>query len=175
MPALPGMMPAQLLWLKQKRHELEADRDILRSIRRAAMNALARREHTRHELEQKLMPKFPGSVNGIRLVIDQLVVEGLQSDQRFAESYIRWRAARGYGPVRISLELSQKGIADELLDDSLSQSGIDWQEHLRDQFTRKFGEEGVQSLEEKAKAMRFFQYRGFSHSDINRLFKKAQP
>jgi SOS response regulatory protein OraA/RecX len=40
-------------------------------------------------------------------VLDQLTAAKLLSEARFVEQFIRQHAARGQGPVRIRLELSQ--------------------------------------------------------------------
>lgn len=147
------------------------DKEIFTSIRRAAMNALARREHTRYELEQKLIPRFPEHKSLVAHVLEQLSDDGLQSDQRFVESFIRWRSNRGYGPVRIAIEMGQKGIDDVYADEMLANADIDWLLLLQQQYRKKFGETVPQSLAEKAKVQRFLQYKGFSHTDINCLFK----
>jgi regulatory protein len=143
--------------------------DSVKAIRRAAMNTLARREHTRKELEQKLLLKFPQEKEQISSVIAQLCAEGLQSDRRFAEGYIRWRANKGYGPVRIGMELAQKGVAEELLDDAINTCGIDWLHLLVQQFAKKYDSQKPATIEDKAKIHRFFQYRGFSSEQIKSL------
>jgi regulatory protein len=78
----------------------------------SALNLLARREHSRMELTQKLkLRNF--SENEISQTIEQLTQQDLQSDKRFAECYMRSRAEKGFGPVRIKFELREKGV-DEL-------------------------------------------------------------
>ena len=59
----------------------------------------------------------------IDAAIKQLKEEGLQSDQRFTEAYIRMRARRGFGPQRIELELRERGIEDEMIEE-LSMGGL---------------------------------------------------
>ena len=56
------------------------------------MSLLARREHTRAELSRKLAPH--GTQEEIDTVLNELAGSGLQSDARFAESYVRSQAAR---------------------------------------------------------------------------------
>jgi SOS response regulatory protein OraA/RecX len=66
-------------------------------LRRAAMDCLARREHSFYELQQKLTKKFPDTdPELLHTIADKLRVEGLQSDARFAESYVRYRKSRGF-------------------------------------------------------------------------------
>ena len=66
-------------------------------LRRAAMDYLARREQSFYELTQKLNKKFPESDSDLLVeVLDILKAENLQSDDRFTESYVRYRKSRGF-------------------------------------------------------------------------------
>ncbi len=86
-----------------------------RSIRNTALDILARREHTRLELSRKLKAK-EFSDNEIEELLEVLIQEGLQSDERYTESYVNMRRNRGYGPLKIKQELKQRGISSELAD-----------------------------------------------------------
>ena len=64
------------------------------------MDFLSRREHSKKELFNKLFRR----VNDLELLnqeIDRLASEGLQSDERFSEAYIRSKTQAGYGPIKI--------------------------------------------------------------------------
>ena len=66
-------------------------------LRRAAMDFLARREHSVYELKQKLFIKYPDSTLGdLENTLDELRQENLQSDHRFDESYVRYRKTKGF-------------------------------------------------------------------------------
>ena len=72
-------------------------------IRAKALDLLARREHSRLELRQKLVQRgFPS--DRIEPVLDQLVEERLLDENRYAELYACARADKGYGPLRIARE-----------------------------------------------------------------------
>ena len=78
------------------------------------MDFLSRREHSKKELFNKLFKR----VNDLELLnqeIDRLANEGLQSDERFSEAYIRSKTQAGYGPIKIKMELTQKGISMNLI------------------------------------------------------------
>ena len=75
------------------------------------MGLLARREHSARELSHKLKSRDYDEVS-IQAVIESLIDEGLQSDDRFAEQFTRSRVEKGYGPIRIRQELRERGIAD---------------------------------------------------------------
>ena len=77
------------------------------------MDFLARREHSRLELYQKLKQRqFEPDV--INSELNKLLDEGLQSDERFAEAFLRSRIEKVKCPNIILSELSQRGV-DELL------------------------------------------------------------
>ena len=150
---------------------MDDDKDIVIRIRRAAVDALARREHSGHELSQKLLRKFPGCDSQVSSVIAQLTADGVQSDRRYVENYLSSRSRRGYGPKRILLELGQKGAIEEAVDDVLGCVVPNWQQLMQQQYRKKFGEAEPASAEVKAKVLRFFLYRGFSHAQIQELLK----
>jgi len=138
-------------------------------IRYAAMDLLARREHLYRELEQKLARRFSDSEANLEAkaelitkILQQLRDENLQSDQRFVESYIRHRSARGYGPDRVRQELRQKGAASELVDEEMQCCEINWRQLARDARSKRFGESLPEDYKEKARQLRFLQYRGFT-------------
>lgn len=76
------------------------------SLNERAMNLLARREHSVTELKNKLL-KANFDIDDIYEVIARLTETGLQSDERFAENYLRYRSQRGFGFQRIRLELKR--------------------------------------------------------------------
>jgi regulatory protein len=142
-------------------------------LRRAAMDLLARREHSYRELSDKLIQRF-GEPALAQQVVDVLVKEGLQSDERFAQSYIHSRAQRLYGPVRIRAELRERGIGEAVIDAALRGSEVDWQANLRKLVFDKFGLKPAVDFKERAQRMRFLQYRGFAADAIRRLVAGPQ-
>ena len=135
-------------------------------IRRAAMDLLARREHSLLELDNKLTRRF-GANPLIYSELERLRDERLQSDERFAEAYIYGRAQRLYGPTRIKVELRERGISDTVIAASLRSAQIDWYANLEKLASNKFGAKPAVDFNEKAKRMRFLQYRGFDAEAIS--------
>jgi len=132
----------------------------------SAMNMLARREHSVFELTRKLQQKdFPSEL--INEVIERLVVDNLLSDERYAEAYLRMRSARGYGLQRIRMEMQERGVADELISQAIEECDVDWIALAHDVRNKKFGEQPPAEFALRAKQMKFLQYRGFSHAQIN--------
>jgi regulatory protein len=135
-------------------------------VRLAAMNLLAGREHSRKELRDKLARRCSDEVL-LESVLDGLVADRLQSDQRFAESFVRSRARRGYGPYRLRQELKQRGVDTELVGDTLAAADVDWAAQAREVQVKKFGEQPPQDLKERARRARFLYQRGFDPSEFN--------
>jgi len=142
-------------------------------IRRAAFDLLARREQSQQELKNKLILKFKRrpelaiTEQKIIDIVSAVSAEGLQSNTRYIEMLIRGRVNQGHGPLRIAQELKQKGIAqsdfEELLLDSRNEV---WLERARQTKQKKFGASRAIDQKEKARQLRFLQYRGFNMEQI---------
>jgi regulatory protein len=140
-----------------------------REIRKKAMDFLARRDYGREELARKLADKgYRRSI--VEDELEKLGNEGLQSDTRFAESFVQSRINQGKGPVRIRADLAQRGIPDGVIDAALDEAACDWYELAREQRSKKFGADVPAEFREKARQMRFLQYRGFEQDHIQSAF-----
>jgi regulatory protein len=124
------------------------------------MDLLSRREHSRKELWQKLRNRAE-TPEMLEVVLGALEADRLLSDERFAESFVRSRVSRGLGPTRIKQELLQKGIAADLVSMQLEAFDEDWLHQAQDVNVKKFGTTPVKDPKEKAKRVRYLQYRGF--------------
>ena len=139
-------------------------------IRIAAMNLLARREHSRCELKQKLRKRFHDD-DLIEEQLDQLSAENLQSDSRYAESFLRQRIGRGHGPLRIRQEMRQKGIGEAAIEHAMAAEQPDWFALAEKAYHRKFGQLPPEDVRDKAKRSRFMQYRGFGRDHYQYLLE----
>jgi regulatory protein len=136
--------------------------------RQVALKLLTRREHARGELREKLVAK--GCTDAVaEEVVSRLESERLLSDDRFVESFLAARRARGYGPVRIREELRQRGVADETIGRWLNMNGREWRDDLKAVRRKKFGAKMPKSYSERAKQARFLQYRGFTADQIQTI------
>jgi regulatory protein len=135
------------------------------ACRRAALEYLARREHSRRELTRKLAARgFRDDV--ITRALDELECTGALADARFTDSFVRSRVAKGQGPQRIRAELAQRGIADEEADGVLRAADVDWLATIRAVRLKRFGPEPPRDYAERARQARFLQYRGFDSAQI---------
>jgi len=130
-----------------------------------AVGYLANREHSALELSRKLQKAGFDQVE-IEDTIAQLQQAGLQSDERFAESFVSSRANRGYGSVRIGMELKERGVNSDIITTSLQQADIDWFALAIEVRCKRFGEHSPDDFKDRAKQQRFLQYRGFTHEQI---------
>ncbi len=95
------------------------------AARQLAVKLLASREHSVQELSRKLDQRgYPTEV--IELAINWCQQHDLQSDNRYAQAYARYRAGRLYGPLLIQAELRQRGVADELIAEALDNLSNEW-------------------------------------------------
>ena len=143
--------------------------------RKKAMDLLARREHSRLELYQKLKQRqFEPDV--INSELNKLLDEGLQSDERYAEAFLRSRIDKGKGPNIILSELSQRGI-DELIASNVISNITDeeWNDLAYEAMNKKLGNEAELDYDKQLKLMKFLSNRGFTRSQIEKaknLLKK---
>jgi regulatory protein len=137
----------------------------IKSLRQTALKTLARREYSYWELQQKLLTKSENK-QAIISVLDKLKSEKLLDDYRFAEAYIRMRSNRGYGHVRIQNELHQRGITDQISDEIINTMRNEWLSIIISVRKKRFGSNIPKDFNERAKQMRFLEYRGFTHDQI---------
>lgn len=146
--------------------------DDLKILRQSALNALARREYSYFELQQKLLKKINNPA-AISTVLEKLIQENLLNDARYAEAFCRMKINRGYGPLRIQMELRDRGIKDELIKNIIYSEEIDWEELATHARKKRFGNSIPKDLNDRAKQMRFLQYRGFTHDQIKAAFRNC--
>ncbi|MGD9834332.1 MAG: regulatory protein RecX [Piscinibacter sp.] len=154
------------------------------------MQWLAQREHSRAEMQRKLLPHAralvaqaqagaspesveappPGEVMArVNEVLDWLEAHRYLSEQRFAESRIQARAAR-HGNLRIRRELAQHGVTlDAEAAQALQASEFD---RAREVWARKF-EAPAADAAARARQARFLSSRGFSPETVRRVLRAA--
>ena len=133
------------------------------------MDLLARREHSSQEMITKLKRRFRKRLEGDDLyhaVVDDLIVDGLLSDERYAASMARQLVNRGFGPKKLSFELRQKGCDPDSAVDTAFPDGIDWFALAEEVYRRKFAGKPFPSdweskQKDRAKRGRFMASRGF--------------
>ena len=178
---LPSALKAYLRTPEQKQAELDAIKAESR-LRWLAFYYLSRREYGRAELKQKLLDKEQDP-DSIDTLLDEFAQKGYQSDYRTTLMLIRESIRKGRGRGRIRQEFYKKNIdmpsnIDELIDMANTESeefsefvdedenslveGVDWLKLAVTARTKKYGDHIPTEQKEKAKQLRFLQYRGFN-------------
>ena len=140
-------------------------------LKARAIRLLARREHSHAELLRKLSPH--GSLEDIESVLADLQRNNLQSDTRFAESYLRSYGER-FGVAKLRHTLRSKGIASELVEAELGSKDLPEEtERAKAVWARKFAA-APEDARDWAKQARFLQSRGFSTDVIRRVLKEME-
>ena len=166
------------------------------TLRTRALQYLARREYSRAELAAKLLPHLqakhtPPDDGGFEqmaelveppelesvlpdldALLDDLTARGWLSDERAATQLLHARRGR-FGTQRITHEMRQKGISDDLIAQALPELKETELESARDVWQRKFGKL-PEDAKEKARQMRFMQSRGFSLDMVFNVWRNIE-
>ncbi len=137
-----------------------------------ALSYLARREHSRRELERKLATHAsPPTSEALSDVLDKLEQRGFLSAERVVEQVIRMRRHK-FGSQRIVQELKEKGIETHLITNALPELIETELETARAVWKKKFGVLPA-NIKERGKQMRFLISRGFSSEIIRQVLQYA--
>lgn len=177
---LPSALKAYLRSPEQKQNEIDAIKAESR-LRWLAFYYLSRREYGRAELKQKLLDKEQDPEQ-IEALLDEFRDKGYQSDYRTTLMLIRENIRKGRGRGRIKQAFYQKKMpmpsnVDELIDMAQAESeafsefvdddedslveGVDWLKLAVTARTKKYGDALPTDQKQKARQLRFLQYRGF--------------
>ena len=141
----------------------------LAEIYNKALDLLSRREHSRKELYLKLTKRFESREN-INLTLDRLEENNLLSDSRFAEEYVQARRRKGFGPIKITVELQNRGVNESLIFNEI-QRFDDWVSLARKSFKKKFPYGPSSDLKELQKQKNFLVNKGFSFNEIESVLE----
>lgn len=164
------------------------------ALKSRALRWLAQRDHSRAELERKLLtharalarlaesscaepepaePGYPDSLlrERITAVIDRLAAAGLLNEPRMAESLLAAKAPR-FGERRLRQVMQQRGLEPALVDAAVQQARGSELERAQALWQRRFGEPGATPAE-RARQMRFLAGRGFGGDVIRRVVRGA--
>jgi regulatory protein len=129
-------------------------------LRARALRLLARREHSRRELEQKLAPGAESPL-AVQELLSDLQARKQLSEERYAEARAR-QLSRKYGAAKIRHDLKAKGVDPAIIERLATDGEL---ERARAILERKYRSPAA-TREERAKRMRFLQSRGFSSEII---------
>jgi regulatory protein len=132
---------------------------------------LARREHTRHELERRLAP-YAGEEGEVEQLLDEFAKRGWLSEARAVEQVVHARRGK-FGARRIRQELVRRGVDAERTASAMKALKAGELETLRAVWRRKFGS-APRNASERARQIRFLQGRGFELDMILKVIRSPE-
>jgi regulatory protein len=139
---------------------LNSEPPSLTEMRAFAYRLLGRREYSVFELDRRIRQKWP-EATAVEELVEALVDENLVSDERYAESFVRFRLQRFQGPLKIKAALRTKGISDALISRELNAHSEEWTDLAAQWLERQ--NPGSIDFEKKKKYYRRLTSRGFTH------------
>ena len=133
-----------------------------------ALDLVSRREHSRHELMQKLDKRYPETSPIIEEVLNKLEGNKILDDERFAEMYLNSRARKGFGPKKIEMELHSKKV-DSFFISNAVEAYESWLENAQRELKKKFKDQKPTDYQSKMKQKQFLFTRGFSSLIIDKI------
>ena len=142
-----------------------------------AIFMLSRRDYSTSELQRRIERRIretekdsPTAPECLPQVIERLLESQFLDDSRTIYSFFRSYLNKSYGPLRIRQELRLKGFPSEIIERVLEETDTDWYVLCQDLKEKKFGTAKPKDFKERAKQIRYLQYRGFTSDYINALF-----
>ncbi len=129
------------------------------SLRARALRMLARREHSRLEMQSRLSSRGADDAE-VQSLLDEFEAKGWLSEQRFIDAVVQTRKRR-FGTAKVLRELKDKGVSEEGLAAARDVLRVEELETARSVWKKRFGEQPL-TLAERAKQSRFLAGRGFS-------------
>ncbi|NBN44916.1 MULTISPECIES: regulatory protein RecX [Proteus] len=142
-----------------------------------AIFMLSRRDYSTNELQRRIERRIretekdsPTAPECLPQVIERLLESQYLDDNRTIYSFFRGYLNKSYGPLRIRQELRLKGFPSEIIERVLEETDTDWYALCQEVKEKKFGTAKPKDFKERAKQVRYLQYRGFTSDYINALF-----
>lgn len=180
-----GLDEIDVLYYKLKENE-EISEEKLKRIKESivlskakdtAMRFIGYKARTKKEVTEKLKEKeFSNEITDE--VIALLEKYNYINDEAFARAYIKERFnSKGYGALRISYELKHKGIADDIINEALSDMSLNEEERAVLLIKKKLAYKSIDiqnDLKEKQRLYGYLARRGFSYDTISLAFKRLR-
>ena len=138
-----------------------------------AMHILERTDKTEAQLRRKLEEsEYPKEA--VESAIAYVTSYGYLDDRRYAEHYIVWKK-QGKGNARLKMELVQKGISREIIEEVLESTDFgETREMIRQIILKKRKTDIPMNEKEKQRLYGFLMRKGFSSSDILAVMREEE-
>lgn len=148
--------------------KLKKEAEIDKAYNRA-LSLIARRPRSEGELRDYLKRKKYDSPTA-DIILNKLSKVGLVDDKSFAKLWVEnRRLLKATSLRRLRMELRQKHIKEEVIDEVLSEDQTDERDVLRELVERKRSR-----YPDKLKFMRYLAGQGFSYDDIKSILDESQ-
>jgi regulatory protein len=136
------------------------------SLTGRALRLLSSREHSRAELERKLV-QYETEPGELAKVLDSLQAKDFINEGRVVASVL-YRRAPKLGALRVKQELQSKGLAPEAVAQAVAELRGSELERAREVWRKKFGTP-PEDAAARGKQMRFLASRGFGGDTIHKV------
>lgn len=136
------------------------------SLTGRALRLLSAREHSRAELERKLL-RFEGEPGALAKVLDALAAKDFINEGRVVDSVVHRRSAK-LGAARIRQELQAKGLEPVVVAQAVANLRSSEMERALAVWRKKFGTQ-PRDAAERGRQMRFLASRGFGGDTIHKV------
>ena len=138
-----------------------------------AMHILERTDKTEAQLRRKLEEsEYPKEA--VESAIAYVTSYGYLDDRRYAEHYIEWKK-QGKGKARLKMELVQKGISREIIEEVLESTDFgETREMIRQIILKRRKTDIPMNEKEKQRIYGFLMRKGFSSSDILAVMREEE-
>ena len=138
-----------------------------------AMHILERTDKTEAQLRRKLEEsEYPKEA--VESAIAYVTSYGYLDDRRYAEHYIEWKK-QGKGKARLKMELVQKGISREIIEEVLESTDFgETREMIHQIILKKRKTDIPMNEKEKQRLYGFLMRKGFSSSDILAVMREEE-
>lgn len=141
-------------------------------VYQAVINLVSRREHSRLEVKQKLLQKaYPPQL--VEQAISSCCESDYINDTRYCSSFIRIKSNKGFGLTRIKMELKQKGINAERIQQSIEELELDWFQLALQCYRKKYASVAICDFKERQKRQRYLFSRGFDSEQVRFAIEEA--
>lgn len=127
-------------------------------IRGIAFAMLARREHSQKEMRTKLI-SYGADKADVDALLSELSERNYQSDERMGGVLFRESLRKGQGKRRLQHTLKKHNISQDMLEEELAE--VNWLAEAVKLRCKRFGDDVPTEQKQKARQLRFLQYRGF--------------
>lgn len=145
-------------------------------LRVTALAWLGRQEYSIDKFSRKL-EQYGATAEQVSLIVEEFCNANWLSETRYCQGFVRARIRKGQGRIRIINDARGHGLDKDILLAALTQAededGVDWFELALETYRRRYGQTTIADMKEKAKRLRFMQYRGFTMEQIQYAIDEA--